>query len=386
MPLRMMKFRISTGGTITTEIMTLISAIVVAFVALGYVARQHVDFENLAKGEQNTLRREVLNGEPYTAYKIEDIKKLIDDRSMADNKNRILWFGNSQLHYINQFREGDHLSPYWLRSGTKSPLYIEPLGCSLPNINLQEILVLSRYAMRIQPRMILMELVFDDLREDELRADFGEILTPDVTLEIRQSSIVAESILNRFLTSRTGDGDQAVNPLSGTIQRPVEQWLNTSLTAHWSLWASRPRLEGQVYSALWDLRNYVFRIRPTTVRKMIRARYDLNMEALQDVLGDCQRRKLPVLLYIAPIRQDQPIPYDIAEYRRWKEEVGEIAKRYNAHLVNLEATVPSGLWGTYTRDEVDFMHFQGPGHRLVAEALLAHVKKIIDGRQCFSTH
>jgi hypothetical protein len=98
------------------------------------------------------------------------------------------------------------------------------------------------------------------------------------------------------------------------------------------------------------------------------------------MLDDCRQRGLPVLLYIAPIRQDKPIPYDRTEYSRWKDEVHEITRRSGAHLVNLEQLVPGELWGTYSGDDIDFMHFRGPGHRLVAEALLPHVLGVLNSR------
>jgi hypothetical protein len=249
-------------------------------------------------------------------------------------------------------------------------------------VNLQEFLVLSRYAAGHMPiNLLLMELVFDDLREDELRSDFNEMLTSGAVTEMRRSSSMAESIIGRFLSKRKeGDGGGPLDALSGTFQKPIEDWLTGKLSATWKLWANRPQLEGSVYLALYNLRNFALGVKPTTVRRVIRARYDLNMESFCDILDDCRRRGIPVLLYIAPIRQDKPIPYDRPEYNRWKNEVSEIAQRFGAHVVNLEQLVPGELWGTYTGDDIDFMHFQGPGHRLVAEALLPHVLKILGGR------
>ena len=375
------------GGSTSAEFVTLMSAGLIAIALLTYASWRQTDFENLAKGEQNTSLREVFDGKPFTACTVKDIKALIDERRMTKSGNpcnssvqRILWLGNSQLHYINQYRKGDHLSPFWLRLGWKASACIEPLGCSLPNVNLQEFLVLSRYAVSRMPvSLLLVELVFDDLREDDLRSDFNEMLTSDIVAGMRRSSSTAESIVGRFLAKRKGvDEKDRPDALSGTLQKPVEQWLNSSFSATWSLWENRPQIEGNIYLALYNLRNFVFRIKSTTVRRMIQARYDLNMASLCDMLDDCRQRGLPVLLYIAPIRQDKPIPYDQVEYSRWKSEVQEMTQRFGAHLVNLEQLVPGELWGTYTGDDIDFMHFRGPGHRLVAEALLPHVLKVLE--------
>jgi hypothetical protein len=372
-----------------SELVALVIAIVIAFSGLVFTGAYRVDLENLAKGEYNTSRKEELDGKPFTAYTIRDIKALIDVPHAVENHNkndpltyRILWLGNSQLHYINQYRQGDHLSPYWLRRGWKPPPMMELIGCSLPNASFQEFLILSRYiSINIPVHMLLIELVFDDLREDGLRSDFDAILQSHERYEIRKSSPVTEALVRRFFMSREAGAEQEdKDALTGTIQKPVEKWLNSLLSHVSTLWASRPQMEGNVYLALYNLRNVVFGIKPTTIRKMIPARYDANMEALQDILDNCQKRRISVLLYVAPIRQDKPIPYDPIEYNRWKEEVANMAKQHNTYFINLEQLVPGEMWGSYMGDDVDFMHFQGPGHRLVAEALLPQVKKIIEDR------
>jgi lysophospholipase L1-like esterase len=58
-----------------------------------------------------------------------------------------------------------------------------------------------------------------------------------------------------------------------------------------------------------------------------------------------------------------------------------MAQSYEAQLLNLERIVPGEMWGSYTADDIDFMHFKGPGHRLVAEALLPYVRKILEARR-----
>lgn len=373
--------------SVSLDIAKIALAALIALIALSSSANIRIDLENLAKGKQNTARAESFNGQTYTAYTVKDIKALIDSRNanMGRNlsgplRNRILWLGNSQLHYINQYQKGDHLSPYWLRSKWKDPAAIEPLGCSIPKAGFQEYLILSRYAvMKCHINLVILELVFDNLREDSLRDEFTEILSPETSDEMRKTSKLADDIITRFSHDTKGaeeSGEKDV--LSGTMQSSAEHWLNKTLSSEWNLWASRPQLEGNAYLALYYFRNYVFGIKPTTVRRTIRARYDENMDALRDILNDCRQRKIPVLLYIAPIRQDKPIPYDINDYTQWKKELAEMAQSFGADLVNLEQLVPANMWGTYHSEDIDFMHFQGPGHKLVAEALLPHVKKILE--------
>ena len=229
--------------------------------------------------------------------------------------------------------------------------------------------------------MLIIELVFDDLREDGLRNEFADILTLDIADEIHDNSASAESIVNRFLAAnKTSNGESSKSVLSGTIQGPVESWLNRKLGNVWPLWADRAQIEGKILYGLYRVRNAVFGIKSISVRKIIHSRYVLNMAALADILADYQQRGTPVLLYIAPIRQDKPIPYDASEYAQWKSEVDTLANKYDARLINLETLVPGEYWGSYTGDEIDFMHFRGPGHRMVADALLPHVKSLLTER------
>lgn len=345
-----------------------------------------MDFANLAKGEQNTSCGETFQGKVFTASSVQDIKAIVDKRQCDENRplcvsgfHRILWLGNSQLHYINQYKKGDHLSPYWLRMADKDPACVEPLGFSLPNASFQEFLIISRYAVtRIPTNVVIIEMVFDDLREDGLRRDFDELLTAKVVYEMKATSITADKILARHLGSnKDGAVNATNNALTGSLQQPLENWLNAGLASIWKLWASRPDLEANVHLAIYNFRNFVLGINPTSIRHMIKTRYDLNMEALLDMLKDFKHRGIPVILYIAPIRQDKPIPYDLKEYNLWKREVAEKAQQFGADIVNLEQLVPGELLGSYVGDDIDFMHFQGPGHKLVAQALLPHVQMAI---------
>jgi hypothetical protein len=46
---------------------------------------------------------------------------------------------------------------------------------------------------------------------------------------------------------------------------------------------------------------------------------------------------------------------------------------HGAIALNLERLVPNELWGSYHAEDVDFMHFRGKGHELLAQALLPQV-------------
>jgi hypothetical protein len=380
---------------IIADSMTLLLAVLIAFLALTLLAGMHTDLENLAKGEQNTSRFETYKGKPFTAYTIKDLRSLILDRvkngpleMLGDRTSfhRLLWLGNSQLHYINQFQDGDHLSPYWLMKLQRKEQSLEPLGFSLPNASFQEFLVLSLYVTnKIPVDLIVIELCFDDLREDELRIDFSEILTQQDEINLRKSTPAADLIIGRFFTKLRVSSDNVLSGtvkkpydiLSGTVQKPVENWINSRLTSWWFLWANRSQAEGNMLNMIYNLRNWVFNINPTTIRKMIPNRYSANMNALNSLVRYYSQKGIPVLLYIAPIRQDKSIPYDAVEYEQWKKEVAALIRDESVYLANLESLVPPEYWGSYVGSEIDFMHFRNGGHKLVAKAITPYVEQIL---------
>ncbi len=361
------------------SVLTLLAGLVIAAVALHFYAR-HADVENFALARSFHAPLEKWNGVDFTAYLVKDIKAVISRHEpgyppAADcQPSTLLWLGNSQLHLINQFREGDHIAPYWLRQELSCPDVTVPLGLSLANANLQEQYVLATYAAsRLPVRLFLLELCFDDLREDGLRADFAGFLDPEGRKRVTANSVGREII--SAAQSGWHERDAADVDRGAGAQTSIEDRLNATLSGLWPLWQGRAQQRGQVLLDLYFLRNAVLSIQSTTVRTMIPARYARNMGALEQLLADARRDGVRVIAYIAPLRQDVSMPYDPDQYRAWKDTVSVLAARYGAQLLNLEAAVPAQFWGSYTADDIDFMHFRGEGHKILAKALLPYVQE-----------
>ena len=326
---------------------------------------------------------ETWNGVAFNAGMVKNIKDLIAQHAAAPPvsagcaPSTILWLGNSQLHLINQYKPGDHLAPYWLRRELTCPDTTVPLGLSLANANLQELYVVASAAMaRLRPRAILLELCFDDMREDGLRAGFSGFLDPAARQRLTSNAAGREIITRAEAGWSKADTAEENGGLQGFAQKSVEDRLDEGLSNAWPLWEDRSNLRVQVMTHLYFLRNDLLGIKSTTVRKMIAPRYARNIAALEQLLSDAKRDGIAVVAYVAPIRQGVPLPYDPQEYRQWKIAVAEMAWRNGADFVNLEALVPAPVWGTYSTDDIDFMHFRGEGHQLVARALLPHVKGV----------
>ena len=79
--------------------------------------------------------------------------------------------------------------------------------------------------------------------------------------------------------------------------------------------------------------------------KMIRVNYVRNLEAFDTILRRARKADMQVLVYIAPIRRDVPIPYDLIEYSKFKADIENISAEHGVKLADYEDIVPGPLWG-----------------------------------------
>jgi hypothetical protein len=361
------------------SLVILLLSIAASLISLYIYDGRRIQADDFALGKENTSRTESWNGVPFTGHIIADIAAIVRQYANSDLKNQkiIAWFGNSQLHTLNQYKHGEHLAPYWLRKLAPCPDCIVPLGLSQSNVNPQEEFVLSQYvAKRVPLSAIVLQVEFMGFREDGLRGEYSIIASADLVNALHSYPIGKDlAILANGGTNKDND-NQEKSGLDSYVQLNAENYLSRRLGEIWPLWKDRVNLRTTLLGDLFTFRNWALNIRSTSVRKIIRPRYQRNMRALEDLLACSRVANIPVVVYFAPVRQDKPLPYDRTEYAQWKEQVELLAKTYSASLINLEKLVPPQNWGSNFGADIDFMHFQEPGHKMVAAALypLIHEK------------
>lgn len=341
----------------------------------------NIKFEELALGKENTVSRATVNGISIHCDDLRDASKCIDGyRSLHLNKDIALWLGNSQVHTINQRQSGDETAALAIHHYMESnSMYF--ITFSQPNANFQEHYLLFEYLVNQLPvTTLVLSVVFDDMRETGIRSTLLEAF--------KKSSVITRlkrTPIGRSLIANQGDFDLAGNDMAAledTIQEQSEEYLNKKLSSVWRVWANRVMLRGNVMNSLYQFRNWLFGINPSSIRKMIPGRYIKNIQAMEAILVSASEQGVTVLLYIAPLREDVQIPYDLKQYDRFKKEIQSIAERHGVRFSNLEHLVPGEYWGTKDSttvgggQELDFMHFQARGHRLLADALYGELKAL----------
>lgn len=350
---------------------TLLISVVLALAMLNIYNARRIQADDFALGKENTSRSESMNGIPFTGHTMAEIKAIVSHYASESKRQKIvLWLGNSQLHTLNQFKQGEHLAPYWMRKSTECGSCFVPLGLSLSNASPQEEFVLSQFVeSKLALSALVLQVEFMGFRENGLRQEFSQIATDEFVNSLR-----AYPVGNELELLAKGDGKSEMgktkDPSGSTAKQNMEGFLSEKLGGVWPLWKDRGNLRSNVLGDLFNFRNWVFNISSASQRKIIKPRYEKNMRALEDLLARSKVANVPVVMYIAPVRQDKPLPYDSKEYAQWKDQVEQLANAYSAKYLNFEKLIPGENWGSNFGEDIDFMHFQEPGHKILAKELL----------------
>jgi hypothetical protein len=361
----------------------LIIALILAGIiyAFGYHGK-HNNFEELALGEATHAFYAKYDNVPVHCSDLRDMQLCLDGFDRRGGHRAALWLGNSQLHAINQYQAGEENGPAILFRQLKSR-GLDLLTFSQPNANLQEHYVLFTYLQKRLPiQLLILPVVFDDMREDGIRPTIASALRDSSTTAVLETTDIGNRILANNILAVDDEGKETAG-VRDTIQEYSEKALNNWLNKNFSAWADRVEMRGSLFVELYKLRNFLFGIKATSKRRIIKARYIDNLAALQAMLSRASELHIDVLLYVVPLRNDVESPYDESEYKRFKQDIKTLAEANRAELVNLEDVVPANFWGekasTTLNDDVelDFMHFQGAGHELLATALHEAIKENI---------
>lgn len=297
--------------------------------------------------------------------------------SMARRADHVvLLLGNSQMHSINQFNPGDVTIPPLLHPRL-AQTGRDLLTVSYPNGNQQEHLVSYAYASsRLPLKTIVLNLVFDDFREEGVRPRLQPALNDTGAQLTLQSSEIGRQLIDQATPAT--HAPSATTPQS--LQDRSETALNDWLRPRSNFWSNRAQARSGMLTALYKLRNSAFNITPQSKRSVIPGRYAANRAAVAALLAHATARGARVLAYIAPLRDDVEPPYDSRAYADFISDMRVLLAEGGGEFRNFSDLVPAEFWGMKDGTnvdgelELDFMHFQAPGHALVADSLFEFIE------------
>lgn len=354
------------------------SATAVAIIALYWIfpLSFQVEFADAALGKETQVIYGFYNGDQVHCYNIGDAEECFKPARNRSLENNVLWLGNSQLHAINQpspsARPGSVTAAAVLRDHD-----IELLTFSQPNASLAEHYILfetflTSYAFDV----LLLPIVFDDMREQSIRPDIKEIVNDPTIASLLMKTAIGTKLVQKLSTVKKVE--------AVSLQERSEALINVSLDACCSWETLRKYARGETSLFIYRLRNYVFGINPSSTRRKIPVAYNQNLAALEAILTMAQEYDIKVILYIPPLRSDVPRPYDQVEYFNFKNDIKKLSASKEVRFVDFEKLVPGPLWGTKEStslqggQELDFMHFQEAGHLLLGQSVAKEVLEVIN--------
>lgn len=371
------------------SVVPILTGIILSIFLLNFISSSkdsELKLDELALGEDNKNFLGIENKNIIHCSDLRDLKDCSDSyKNIGDKMPVVLWLGNSQLHAINQPKDDDEVAPLHLHRKLKK-FSMFTLAFSQPNANLQEHFLLYAHLLDKFPiQTLILPIVFDDMREDDLRPSIYNILDDEKTLEIINSTFTGKKLIYLKKKEKKDVVSNYKNFKDNSYYNNYfEKKINYQLGSFWSVWDNRDSLRGKFFSSLYKIRNTVFNINEKTTRKIIRGPYVKNLKALKDILDLSIEKKIKVLVYIPPLRNDIKIPYDVNEYSNFKVEVKSITDNYKFKFISFENIIQKEFWGFKNstnlkkKKEIDFMHFKGEGHKLLSEALFLEVIKIIE--------
>ncbi len=354
-----------------------------------------IDFEEVALGSQTTGVDASCNGYPIRCGNPRGLDYFWRGWRKRGSRPYVLLMGNSQLHAINQIKAGDLSAPRLLFDHLDAG-GVDLCAFTVPNATLTELYVVFEYiVLHKSPESVIVEVCFDDTRNEALRAEYISLLSDPSLEPVLRKTGSGKELLKRYppaggraapSAAGTGSPDKSeaeVAGLSNSLQEPLELYLNRIAGKVIPGWGGRSQMRGDLFLSLYKLRNRILGITPQSKRRMIRPRYMLQMEALKTMLQRCADLRIKALVYIPPLRDDLSPPYVDAEYLRFKQDVAGVADACGAWYRDFEHLVPGRYWGKTNSTsgeasaELDFMHFQGYGHKLLAGSLARTVDQML---------
>ena len=333
----------------------------------------------LALGKSTTSKYASINDFKIHCSGPLDDKECINGSIESKIKSNIVYLGNSQVHSINQIKSLDKtvieiMHNYFIKLNLYLTAYTQA------NASLEEhYLLFENLRNKFPVKYLILPLVMDDMREYGARDSIKNLMKLDeVSLNLSQNTFGRE-LIKEFRINRDNKSKKDNNGLH--LQIIIEDYLNKKLSKICSAWSDRALLRSEIFGFLYNLRNFVFQIDSTSIRKMLPATYKRNTKALISIFKVAKENDIVVIPYIVPIRNDHPIPYNKEAYIIFKKEIKKISLLYGFPLLNLENKVHNHLWGFNESISlgsevkgIDFMHFQGEGHQILASHLIDYFK------------
>jgi hypothetical protein len=310
---------------------------------------------------------------------------------VAPGHGNLLYIGNSQTMAIMDRQPGDLVTAQWVqlmlnRSNPPRPIDVR-LG-SMPNLTPTEGLVrLVLAAEAAPPRVgaLLCCEVLEEFRGLSIRDELGASLTPEIraTLEriVKENPDLPDAgrVLRSDLSASAAKANAGDRPIaSETVARRLDRVADDAAKTI-PMFRERPTLKAVLGTWIYLWRNQALGITSATPRPVPESSYQASLQMVELTIRYARSRGITVYAYLTPLRPITPNPNVPSEVKRFRQDVPALFARYGSTCLDYTDLVPESLWTKYGVEDtahagdLDFAHFTGGGHKLVAETLMRDI-------------
>ncbi len=302
----------------------------------------------------------------------------------AASQPLVVLCGMSQMYAINEFKSGDKTISELMDDET-APKGVRVFGLAAPNLCNEEamLLLLSTLSSpHTKPNVFVYGVCFDKYRNIDVRPSYQAHLLRDRELQALWQTTATEFRKDDPLA--TQKMLSSLRDVLATEKKVSEAGMETRLRGFVARYvpivAVRKELNATIQQRLYEARNRLLNIKPTTKRPIIQARYDLNKEFLRMMAEVSKHNRVRLVLYVIPLNPQAENPYVPEQYRQFKTWLERFCRDQNVPFANLEGIVPRDDWGLF-QGGPDFKHFKEEGHRLTSRAILDQFGNVIFNEQ-----
>lgn len=297
-------------------------------------------------------------------------------------KEVVLLLGNSQLHSINYYQEGDFLTVYYLNErAVVEGSNLRFVQLSSPNVNFQELLIyyLVLSNQEIRPDWIFIGATFRGFQLSSVREKFIDELS---VVDLSKFELSQDIKVN--LTSITKNTINDSLPERLSLQKRTEDFIVSKMEDFWEPY----RYRGNVRSQLKIIPGLIYQkyYSKKTFFESNEVTEAINMNYLKQLTYLANNDSVRVLLYQPPhpFVSSEVFQYDKVDYKNCYNNIQDLCKELPfAYFASFENVVPLEYWGKNNRGRLDIFHFRVEGHKLLAENLFNHLIKLKTANHAF---
>lgn len=367
-----------------TPVVSLFFGLLLFFIA-NYTLRNFNPSE-LGLGKNTTSHIARMNGVVMSGIAGDADSVLLAIRSVKYNngestdRHLAVWIGNSQLHAINKYEDGDLLAIQYGQLKLKElNANLSLFQFSAPHLNMVEELIYLN-TLRVQkviPDYLIIPITFRSFHFIKIRDELKTLSGYNGIAKTINSPRIAEI----YSAEERNDERGKLVSKQITLQERSEHFIDSTLS----------RIPYFKYRE--NTKTYV-KFLPTLALRMMTDKnkdpevsgnhdiIEINKQALNEVVKFAEDNKVKIVLYKVPHPQDsQYFFYDRKAYDDFFDEIFSILdNKKNIHLIKLDSIVPIRLWGINNDGYRDTYHFQAEGHKILGDTIaryLHHLNKAL---------